>query len=115
MFFLLLIAKNGSRILFSDENLLSFYPGIKDGCRLYLVVKKEAQSSSEAKPVSNKSGSEILRDEMSRVLRHYYTVAETESITNELIKDMRKKVDGLSLDDLERLATALIQDQENTT
>jgi len=98
----------------ADENPLSFYPGIKEGCRLYLVVKKEAQTSSQAKPANSKSGTALLKEEMSRVLRHYYTPSETESIVNELMKDLRKKVDGLSFDDLERLATALLQDQENT-
>lgn len=94
---------------------MSFYPGITDGCRLYLVVKKDAQSSSQAKPVVTKSGTSLLKEEMSRVLRHYYTSSETDSIVNELVKDLRNKVDSLSFDDLERLATALLQDQENAS
>lgn len=97
----------------ADENPLSFYPGIKDGSKLnLLVIKKAEEGSSETKP-QQKSGVHLLRDEVSRVLRHYYTVSETESIVNELIKDLKNKVNNLSYDDLERLATALIQDQEN--
>lgn len=98
-----------------DENPLSFYPGIKDGSKLnLLVIKKAEEGSSEAKSSpQQKSGVHLLRDEVSRVLRHYYTVSETESIVNELIKDLKNKVNSLSYDDLERLAIALLQDQEN--
>lgn len=98
-----------------DENPLSFYPGIKDGSKLnLLVIKKTEEGSSKAKSSpQQKSGVQLLRDEVSRVLRHYYTVSETESIVNELIKDLKSKVNSLSYDDLERLAIALLQDQEN--
>lgn len=98
-----------------DENPLSFYPGIKDGSKLnLLVIKKAEEGSSEAKSSpQQKSGIHLLRDEVTRVLRHYYTVSETESIVNELIKDLKNKVNSLSYDDLERLAIALLQDQEN--
>lgn len=99
----------------SDENPLSFYPGIKDGSKLnLLVIKKAEEGSSEARALpQQKTGIHTLREEISRVLRHYYTVSETESIVNELIKDLKNKVNNLSYDDLERLATALLQDQEN--
>lgn len=98
----------------SDENPLSFYPGIKDGSKLnLLVIKKAEEGSSEGRASHSKSGTHLLRDEISRVLRHYYTESETESIINELIKDLKNKVNNLSYDDLERLATALLQDQEN--
>lgn len=98
----------------ADENPLSFYPGIKDGSKLnLLVIKKSEEGSSKEKSALRKSGTHLLRDEISRVLRHYYTESETESIVNELIKDLKNKVNNLSYDDLERLATALLQDQEN--
>ncbi|XP_029051923.1 ubiquitin-like protein 4A [Osmia lignaria lignaria] len=98
----------------ADENPLSFYPGIKDGSKLnLLVIKKADEGSGEGKASHSKSGTNLLRDEVSRVLRHYYTESETESIVNELIKDLKNKVNNLSYDDLERLATALLQDQEN--
>lgn len=100
----------------SDDRPLSFYPGIKDGSKLNLLVttKKGEEGSSEARSLpQQKTGIHLLREEVSRVLRHYYTVSETESIVNELIKDLKNKVNNLSYDDLERLATALLQDQEN--
>ncbi|XP_076683862.1 ubiquitin-like protein 4A [Andrena cerasifolii] len=98
----------------ADENPLSFYPGIKDGSKLnLLVIKKSEEGSSKEKSALRKSGTHLLRDEISKVLRHYYTESETQSIVNELIKDLKNKVNNLSYDDLERLATALLQDQEN--
>ncbi|TGZ37583.1 Ubiquitin-like protein 4A [Temnothorax longispinosus] len=79
-----------------------------------LVIKKAEEGSSEARALpQQKTGIHLLREEVSRVLRPYYTVSETESIVNELIKDLKNKVNNLSYDDLERLATALLQDQEN--
>lgn len=97
----------------ADENPLSFYPGIKDGSKLnLLVVKKAEEGSSKGKAPIRKTGTHILKDEISRVLRRYYTESDTESIVNELIKDLKNKVNNLSYDDLERLATALLQDQE---
>lgn len=77
------------------------------------MIKKSEEGSSKEKSALRKSGTHLLRDEISRVLRHYYTESETESIVNELIKDLKNKVNNLSYDDLERLATALLQDQEN--
>lgn len=98
----------------ADENPLSFYPGIKDGSKLnLLVVKKADEGSNEGKSSHSSMGIDLLRDEISRVLGHYYTESETESIVNELLKDLKNKVNNLSYDDLERLATALLQDQEN--
>ncbi|XP_046744130.1 ubiquitin-like protein 4A-A [Diprion similis] len=97
----------------ADDQLLSFYPTIKDGCKVNLFVKKQVQS--EGKSAQADTGIQLFRSEMSRVLRHYYTESETQSIINEFMKDLKKKVDGLSYDDLERLATALLQDQESTT
>lgn len=97
----------------ADENPLSFYPGIKDGSKLNLVVKKESQGPSEDKSAQNNSGTALLKESVSKILKHYYTESETESIANELVKDLKNKVNKLSFDDLERLATVLLQDQEN--
>ncbi|KAF7994950.1 hypothetical protein HCN44_004422 [Aphidius gifuensis] len=96
----------------ADENLLSFYPGIKDGSKLNLVVKKLSQESNENKQQVGKSGIVLLKESVSKILKHYYSESETESITNEMIKGLKNKVNHLSFDDLERLATTLIQDQE---
>lgn len=106
------------RLLFTgktlaDENPLSFYPGIKDGSKLNLLVIKKTEDGSSAARPPRKSGTNLLEDELTRVLCHYYTESDTEMIVKELIKDLRSKVNSLSYDDLERLATALLQDQEN--
>lgn len=79
------------------------------------MIKKAEEGSSEAKSLSQtqKSGIHLLKEEVSRVLKHYYTVSDTEAIVHELIKDLKTKVDHLSYDDLERIATALLQDQDN--
>lgn len=95
----------------ADDQLLSFYPRIRDGSKLILFIKKQAQSEEESSQAD--AGIQLFKSEMSRVLRHYYTESETQSIINEFMKDLKKKVDSLSFDDLERLATALLQDQEN--
>lgn len=99
--------------LFLDENPLSFYPGIKDGSKLNLVVKKESQGPSEDKSSQNNSGTALLKESVAKILKHYYTESESESITNEFVKDLKNKLNKLSFDDLERLATVLLQDQEN--
>lgn len=82
------------------------------------MVKKDSasanQSLSEVKLPPTKSGIAVLREEVTRILKQYYRPTETEAILNELIKQLRKKVDSLSYDDLERLATALLQDQETS-
>ncbi|XP_033223433.1 ubiquitin-like protein 4A [Belonocnema kinseyi] len=93
-----------------DENPVSFYPGIKDGSKLNLIIKKSAQTSNN-ETLPEKAGMQLLKKEMIRVLRRYYTESESESIGNEMIKDLKFKVNNVSFDDLERLATALMQDQ----
>ncbi|XP_078041579.1 ubiquitin-like protein 4A [Augochlora pura] len=96
----------------ADTNPLSFYPDIKDGSKLNLLVIKAEEGPSKGKTPAGKTGRKDLRDEISRVLRLYYSEHETESIVNELMKDLENKVNNLSYDDLERLATALLQDQD---
>lgn len=93
---------------------MSFYPGIKDGSKLnLLVIKKAEEGSSKGKAPQIKSGTVLLQDEISKVLRRYYTEPETIMIVNELIRDLKNKVNNINLDELERLATALLHDQEN--
>lgn len=94
-----------------DENPLSFYPAIEDGSKLHLIVKKAEEGSSKGSTPVHKTGINLLKDEMTRVLRYYYTYSDTETIVNEVIKNLKYKVKYLSYDDLERLATALLQDE----
>lgn len=93
-------------ILFiTDENQISFYPGIKEGTKLTLV--KKSPQPTKCKSVHT------FKEEMIKVLRNYYSEADALTIANQTIKDLQTKVNLLSFDDLERLATALVQDQEN--
>ncbi|XP_063973616.1 ubiquitin-like protein 4A [Diachasmimorpha longicaudata] len=94
----------------ADEKPLTFY-SIPDGCRMTLVAKKSPQGPSEEKQAT-KSGTVLLRESVTKILKHYYSESETESIVKEMIRDLRNKVNNLSFDDLERLATTLIQEQE---
>ncbi|KAG7212072.1 hypothetical protein KM043_012426 [Ampulex compressa] len=97
----------------ADENPISFYPGIKEGSKLNLLVIKKAKEDSSISKLCPDRGMRLLSGETSRVLRHYYTESETESIVNELVKNLKNEVNNLNYCDLERLATALLQDQEN--
>lgn len=54
----------------------------------------------------------LLKTEMTRVLRRYYTESESELIADDIIEDLKSKVENCSYDDFERLATALMQDQD---
>ncbi|XP_011495468.1 PREDICTED: ubiquitin-like protein 4A [Ceratosolen solmsi marchali] len=90
----------------TDENEIIFYPGIKDGSKLVLVRKNLQTSRS-------KNGVYKFKQEMLKVLKTYYSEADALTIANETTKDLQNKVNHLSYDDLERLATALIHDQEN--
>lgn len=95
-------------LLFTDENQISFYPGIKEGSRLTLVKKSPQTSIS-------KSGVHKLKEEMLKVLKNYYSEADALTIANETVKNFQNKVNQLSFDDLERIATALIQDLDSRT
>lgn len=50
---------------------------------------------------------------MLKILKKYYSETDALTIANQTIKDLQNKVNHLSYDDLERIATALLQDQEN--
>lgn len=86
-----------------DDNQISSYPQIKDGCKLVLVKKVNSQSNS-------KSGVQKFRDELLKVLRRFYTEQNAQTVANETIKVLKNKANLLSYDDLERLATALLAD-----
>ncbi|XP_001600094.1 ubiquitin-like protein 4A [Nasonia vitripennis] len=90
----------------SDDKELSFYPGIKDGSKINLVKKTPQATES-------KNGVFLFKEEILKVLRNYYSEADALTIANETMKDLQNKVNLLSFDDLERLATALVQDQES--
>lgn len=114
LFYEYLEFSNWTHIFASDENPLSFYPGIKDGSKLnVLVIQKKSDDVIQAKSQHQNLGIQLLKEEVSRILRHYYTDSDTRCIVNEMVKDLKNKVANSSYDDLERLATALMMDQEN--
>ncbi|GLV31876.1 uncharacterized protein CBL_07636 [Carabus blaptoides fortunei] len=78
-----------------DDKPLTFYPTIKDGTKLNLVIKKP----------------EALNVAMTRFLQKYYSEAQSKRICDEFMKDFEQKVGSLSLDDLERIATSYLNDE----
>ncbi|XP_022916578.1 ubiquitin [Onthophagus taurus] len=78
-----------------DEKTISFYPLIKDGTKLHLVIKKP----------------ESLNVVLARFFKNYYTEDQTNVIIEEFMKDFQEKVRSLSLDDLERIATSYLNDE----
>lgn len=76
----------------NDEHTLSVYPNIKDGSKLNLIVMKQ----------------EGLRELIYRSFRKYYNENQSENLTKEFLLDFEKKIKGLSLDDIERLADHIL-------
>ncbi|KRT83219.1 Ubiquitin [Oryctes borbonicus] len=78
-----------------DDKRIGFYPKIKDGTKLHLVIKKP----------------ESLNTILTRFLRNYYTEEQTKVVMDQFMKDFQAKVYSLSLDDLERIATSYLNDE----
>lgn len=78
-----------------DDKTIGFYPKIKDGTKLHLVIKKP----------------ESLNIVLTRFLKTYYSEEQTKLILDQFMKDFQAKVDSLSLDDLERIATSYLNDE----
>lgn len=78
-----------------DDKTIGFYPKIRDGTKLHLVVKKP----------------ESLKVILGRFLRTHYTEEQCNLILDEFMRDFYAKVDSLSLDDLERIATSYLNDE----
>ncbi|XP_037946149.1 ubiquitin-like protein 4A [Teleopsis dalmanni] len=75
----------------SDECSVSFYPSIKDGSKLNLIVMRP----------------EGLREIISRSFRKFFTEQQSELLTKKFMEDFEKKMTTYSLDDIERLANNL--------
>jgi chromosomal replication initiation ATPase DnaA len=54
----------------------------------------------------------VLKDAIYKFLQQFYNESDSEKITVEFMKDFYRSVSSLSLDDLERLATSFLQDEE---
>ncbi|KAL1498188.1 hypothetical protein ABEB36_009025 [Hypothenemus hampei] len=78
-----------------DDKKVGDYPKIKEGMKLYVIVKK-AESVQEA---------------LGRFLKNYYSDEQCQSIVDEFMKDFQRKVSNLSLDDLERIAIMNLNQQ----
>ncbi|XP_055377652.1 ubiquitin-like protein 4A [Condylostylus longicornis] len=76
----------------ADENQIASYP-ISDNTRLTVVVKKP----------------DPLKDIMFRSFRKCYNEQEAEILTSEFMKDFDRRIKEMSLDDIERLATGLLE------
>lgn len=78
-----------------DDKSIGFYNKIKDGAKLHLVIKKP----------------ESLAVVLERFLRKYYSEDQVKLILDEFMRDFQTKVDSLSLDDLERIATSYLNEE----
>lgn len=74
--------------LIDRRTLAEYAPKIRDGTKLTLVVKEPP----------------ALRDVMHKVFAKGYADDDAQRMAGELLADQRKRVEALSLDDLERLA-----------
>ncbi|XP_018335282.1 ubiquitin-like protein 4A [Agrilus planipennis] len=78
-----------------DDKTIAFYDKIKDGTKLHLIIKKP----------------ESLNIVLSRYLQKFYNEEQINLILKEFMKDFEANVQSLSLDDLERIATSYLHDE----
>lgn len=80
----------------ADENTVASYQNIKEGTKIMLVVKKP----------------ENLKEAIHRHFRKYFSETQSEHLTKEFIKNLETNIQGLSLDDLERLAGDMLKSEK---
>ena len=111
-----------------DGTLLQEY-NLKEGDKLHLVVKKEAspavapaeqspvvpphhQTSSVIETQTEILPRELLTREMTRLLKqHYKSDSEVRRLVSAFVKNIEKKLNNLSLDDIERICERWSRDQ----
>ena len=111
-----------------DGTLLQEY-NLKEGDKLHLVVKKEAspavapaeqspvvhhqhQTSSVIETQTEILPRELLAREMTRLLKqHYKSDSEVRRLVSAFVKNIEKKLNNLSLDDIERICERWRRDQ----
>ncbi|XP_062559769.1 ubiquitin-like protein 4A-B [Armigeres subalbatus] len=76
----------------SDEKTVASYGNIKDGTKLTLVVKKP----------------DPLREVLLRQFKKHLQEEQSQRLTNEFMKDFDSKIQQLSLDDLEKIASDIL-------
>lgn len=79
----------------ADEHTVGSYVKIKEGSKLHLVIKKP----------------DLLEEVLGRFLEKYYSEGQSKVILEEFMRDFHSKVKTLSLDDLERIATSYLNDE----
>lgn len=92
------IAVPRQKILFvgrtlADDKTLSAFPQIKSGSKLTVVIKEP----------------EPLKDVMYKIFKKYYSDEQSEAMAKELMIDLDKRLDQLSFDDFERMATYFLE------
>lgn len=97
-----------------DGTLVQEY-SLKEGDKLHLVVKKDATppAAAETTAAANTGCIEtqtellprvLLEREMTRILRsHYSSDAEVRKVVGVFVKNVERKLNNLSLDDIERI------------
>ncbi|ENN77821.1 hypothetical protein D910_12397 [Dendroctonus ponderosae] len=78
-----------------EDKIIGDYPKIKDGTKLFIIVKKP----------------ESFQAVLNKFLRKYYSEEQCKTIVKEFMKNFEATVNNLSLDDLERMAIANLNEQ----
>ncbi|KAK2157598.1 hypothetical protein LSH36_188g05025 [Paralvinella palmiformis] len=82
--------------------------GVKDGTKLFLVVKKEEELGS-----TSQTSRLNFWDEMHYFLLKHYRQGDAKQILEHFTKDFQRSINSLSLDDIERIASLKLK-QEDT-
>lgn len=77
----------------ADDKSMSAFPQIKSGAKLTVVIKEP----------------EPLKDVMCKLFKKYYSDEQSEAMAKEFMIDLEKRLDQLSFDDFERMATYFIE------
>ena len=99
-----------------DGTLVQEY-SLKEGDKLHLVVKKDATPPAAAETPATAAANTgcietqtellprvLLEREMTRILRsHYSSDAEVRKVVGVFVKNVERKLNNLSLDDIERI------------
>ncbi|XP_063445397.1 ubiquitin-like protein 4A isoform X2 [Mytilus trossulus] len=85
----------------ADDKRLSDYK-ISDGDKLFLFHKKRQMTGTPDACVI--SAKDITWGKLEFFLKRHFTLQDAEKVATEFKKDFYNRIDGLSLDDIERLA-----------
>ncbi|XP_050297720.1 ubiquitin-like protein 4A [Anthonomus grandis grandis] len=77
-----------------ENKTVGDYPKIKEGTKLYVVIKKP----------------ESFQMVLTKFLRRAYSEDQTRLIFDEFMRNFKKNINSLSLDDLEKLATTCLSE-----